>query len=60
MSTHFRENLKLDLTEEWIVVCDLEDHFGIDEIGEAQIERLQTVGDAVRFVVAQLQAEPTP
>ncbi|MFL5871326.1 MAG: acyl carrier protein [Solirubrobacterales bacterium] len=53
--TRFREDLDADSLDLYELVMELEDTYGI-KVSEAEASRIQTVGDAVDFVVARLPA----
>ncbi len=53
--TRFREDLDADSLDLYELVMELEDVYGI-RIGEEEAARIETVGQAVDFVVAQAPA----
>ena len=54
-STRFREDLDADSLDLYELVMELEDTYGI-RVSEEEAARIETVGDAVDFVVAQPRA----
>ena len=53
--TRFREDLDADSLDLYELVMELEDSYGIS-VSEADAARIETVGDAVDFVVGKLPA----
>ena len=53
--TRFREDLDADSLDLYELVMELEDTYGIS-VSEEEAARIQTIGDAVDFVVARLPA----
>ena len=53
--TRFREDLDADSLDLYELVMELEDTYGIS-VSEEEATRINTVGDAVDFVVARLPA----
>jgi acyl carrier protein len=53
--TRFREDLDADSLDLYELVMELEDTYGI-KVSEEQAAKINTVGDAVDFVVARLPA----
>jgi acyl carrier protein len=53
--TRFREDLDADSLDLYELVMELEDTYGIT-VSEEEAARIETVGDAVDFVVARLPA----
>jgi len=53
--TRFREDLDADSLDLYELVMELEDRYGV-AVSEEQATRIQTVGDAVGFVVEQAPA----
>jgi acyl carrier protein len=53
--TRFKEDLDADSLDLYELVMELEDTYGIS-VSEEEAARIQTVGDAVDFVVARLPA----
>jgi acyl carrier protein len=53
--TRFREDLDADSLDLYELVMELEDAYGI-AVSEEEATRINTVGDAVDFVVARLPA----
>lgn len=53
--THFREDLDADSLDLYELVMELEDTYGVS-MSEQEAARIETVGDAVDFVVARLPA----
>ena len=54
-STSFKEDLDADSLDLYELVMELEDSYGI-KVSEEQASRIETVGDAVDFVVERLPA----
>jgi acyl carrier protein len=52
-STSFKDDLDADSLDLYELVMELEDSYGI-AVSEEEAARIQTVGDAVDFVVARL------
>jgi acyl carrier protein len=52
-TTRFREDLDADSLDLYELVMELEDGYGIS-VSEEEASRLQTVGDAVDFVVTRV------
>jgi acyl carrier protein len=48
--TRFKEDLDADSLDLYELVMELEDHYGIS-VSEEQAARIETVGDAVEFVL---------
>ena len=55
-ATHFRNDLEYDSLDAMEFVMAVEDAFGIS-IPDEQVEKLNTVGDAVDYIVANLPAD---
>jgi acyl carrier protein len=53
--TRFREDLDADSLDLYELVMELEDTYGVS-MSEQEAARIETVGDAVDFVVARLPA----
>ena len=53
--TRFKEDLEADSLDLVELVVELEDRYGI-RISDEQAERIQTVGDAVDFVLSHVPA----
>ena len=53
--TRFREDLDADSLDLYELVMELEDNYGIS-VSEEQAARIETVGDAVAFVVEHAPA----
>lgn len=53
--TRFREDLDADSLDLYELVMELEDTYGVT-VSEQDAARIETVGDAVDFVVARLPA----
>ena len=49
--TNFLQDLSADSLDFVELVMNIEDAFGLDEIGEDEIRSIQTVGDLVDYVV---------
>ncbi len=54
-STHFRDDLDADSLDLHELVMELEDTYGI-EVPEDEAARIETVGDALDFVLGRLPA----
>jgi acyl carrier protein len=54
-TTRFREDLDADSLDLYELVMELEDNYGVT-VSEEQAARIQTVGDAVGFVVEHAPA----
>ncbi len=54
-ATRFKEDLDADSLDLYELVMELEDSYGIS-VSEADAARIETVGDAVDFVVGKLPA----
>ncbi len=54
-STRFKDDLDADSLDLYELVMELEDSYGI-KVSEEQASRIETVGDAVDFVVERLPA----
>ena len=54
-STSFKDDLDADSLDLYELVMELEDSYGV-AVSEEEAARIQTVGDAVDFVVARLPA----
>lgn len=54
-STHFRDDLDADSLDLYELVMELEDRYGI-AIPEDEASRIETVGQAVDFVIARAPA----
>lgn len=54
-ATRFKEDLDADSLDLYELVMELEDSYGI-KVSEADAARIETVGDAVDFVVGKLPA----
>ena len=54
-STRFRDDLDADSLDLYELVMELEDTYGIS-VSEAEAARIETVGDAVDFVVERIAA----
>lgn len=54
-TTRFREDLDADSLDLYELVMELEDNYGVT-VSEEQASRIQTVGDAVGFVVEHAPA----
>jgi acyl carrier protein len=54
-TTRFREDLDADSLDLYELVMELEDNYGVS-VSEEQATRIQTVGDAVGFVVEHAPA----
>jgi acyl carrier protein len=48
--TRFKEDLEADSLDLYELVMELEDHYGIS-VSEEQASRIDTIGDAVSFVL---------
>jgi acyl carrier protein len=56
-ATHFRNDLEADSLDLYTLVQELEDRYGI-RMTDEQAVRIQTVGAAIDFVLAQLASAP--
>jgi acyl carrier protein len=56
--THFRNDLNADSLDLYTLVQELEDTYGV-KMSDEEAARIQTVGAAVDFVLAQLQSAST-
>jgi acyl carrier protein len=56
-STHFREDLSADSLDLYSLVQELEDVYGI-KMSDDEAARIQTVGQAVDFVLSHHPARP--
>ena len=54
-STRFRDDLDADSLDLYELVMELEDTYGI-KVSEEEAARIETVGDAVDFVIGRLAA----
>ncbi len=54
-STRFKEDLDADSLDLYELVMELEDRYGVS-VSEEQAARIETVGDAVSFVVERAPA----
>ena len=54
-STRFRDDLDADSLDLYELVMELEDTYGVS-VSEADAARIETVGDAVDFVVERIAA----
>jgi len=54
-TTRFREDLDADSLDLYELVMELEDRYGVS-VSEEQASRIETVGDAVSFVVEHAPA----
>jgi acyl carrier protein len=54
-TTRFREDLDADSLDLYELVMELEDNYGV-KVSEEQASRIETVGDAVGFVVEHAPA----
>jgi acyl carrier protein len=54
-ATRFRDDLDADSLDLYELVMELEDTYGIS-VSEAEAARIETVGDAVDFVVERIAA----
>ncbi len=54
-ATHFRDDLDADSLDLYELVMELEDSYGIS-VSEEEAARLETVGDAVDFVLGRQPA----
>jgi acyl carrier protein len=53
--TRFKQDLDADSLDLYELVMELEDHYGVS-VSEEQAARIETVGDAVSFVVEHAPA----
>ena len=54
-ATHFKQDLDADSLDLYELVMELEDLYGV-RVSEEEAARIETVGDAVDFVVERLPA----
>jgi acyl carrier protein len=54
-NTRFRDDLDADSLDLYELVMELEDTYGVS-VSEQEAARIETVGDAVEFVLARLPA----
>ena len=57
METRFREDLEADSLDLAELIMDFEDKFEVGDISEEDAMKIDTVGDAVNYITAELQAE---
>ena len=58
-STHFKRDLDADSLDLYTLVQELEDSYGV-KMSDEQAAKVQTVGQAVDFVLAHAHSEPRP
>lgn len=59
METRFREDLEADSLDLAELIMDFEDKFEVGDISEEDAMKIETVGDAVKYIAAELgSAEP--
>ncbi len=54
MTTHFREDLEADSLDLAEMIMDFEDKFEVGNISEEDAMKIETVGDAVNYLAAEL------
>jgi acyl carrier protein len=54
METRFRDDLEADSLDLAELIMDFEDKFGVGSISEEDAQRIESVGDAVNFIAAEL------
>jgi acyl carrier protein len=54
MSTSFKEDLGADSLDIVELIMALEEEFDLSELGDEDLEKLQTVGDAVNFISSKV------
>ena len=57
--THFRNDLDADSLDLYTLVQELEDSYGV-KMSDEEAARIQTVRQAVDFVVARVSSSPSP
>jgi acyl carrier protein len=57
--THFRNDLDADSLDLYTLVQELEDSYGV-KMSDEEAARIQTVRQAVDFVVARVPSSPSP
>jgi acyl carrier protein len=55
METRFREDLEADSLDLAELIMDFEDKFEVGDISEEAAMKIETVGDAVEYISAELQ-----
>ena len=56
--TRFREDLDADSLDLYELVMELEDTYGV-RVSEEEAAKIETVGDAVDFVLQRLSSQPS-
>ncbi len=56
METRFREDLEADSLDLAELIMDFEDKFEVGDISEEDAMKIETVGDAVRYLVSELSS----
>lgn len=54
MTTSFKEDLGADSLDIVELIMALEEEFDLSELGDEDLEKLQTVGDAVSFITSKV------
>ncbi len=54
LETRFREDLEADSLDLAELIMDFEDKFGVGDISEEDALKIQSVGDAVDYIFAEL------
>ncbi len=54
MSTSFKEDLGADSLDIVELIMALEEEFDLSELGDEDLEKLQTVGDVVNFISSKV------
>ena len=58
-ATHFRRDLEADSLDLYSLVQELEDRYGV-KMSDEEAARIQTVADALDFVLARTPSPPRP
>ena len=56
METRFREDLEADSLDLAELIMDFEDKFEVGDISEEDAMKIETVGDAVKYLVSELSS----
>lgn len=56
MDTRFREDLEADSLDLAELIMDFEDKFEVGDISEEDAMKIETVGDAVKYLVSELSS----
>jgi acyl carrier protein len=57
METRFREDLEADSLDLAELIMDFEDKFEVGDISEEDAMKIESVGDAVNYITAELQKQ---